>query len=91
MVLGFLKVSGESKVGMITSRRVGDAVVRNRVRRQLREILRQARPQWAAGYRIVVIARYTAAKASYHELEAEWKRLANRARFLTTPPAGQPE
>ena len=55
-----------SRYGFIVSKRVGKAVQRNRVKRLLREILRQTpvKPGWD----IVFIARPEAAKASYAEL-----------------------
>ena len=74
-----------ARVGFITSKRVGGAVTRNRVRRRLREIVRRHRPALRAGVWLVVIARHTAAKAASAELEADWLRLARRASILTAP------
>jgi ribonuclease P protein component len=70
------------RAGFITSRSVGSAVVRNRVRRRLREILRKHQREIVAGRWIVMIARASAARASYWELEGEWLRLAKRASIL---------
>jgi ribonuclease P protein component len=74
--------SGLGRVGFITSRRLGSAVVRNRVRRRLREIVRQHQHDLRQGFWIVLIARRGAAKASYRALEDEWLRLARRASIL---------
>ena len=74
-----------ARIGFITSKRVGGAVERNRVRRRLREIVRQHRPALRAGCWLVVIARHTAAKAASAELAADWLRLARRASILTAP------
>jgi ribonuclease P protein component len=74
--------SGLCRVGFITSRRLGSAVVRNRVRRRLREIVRQHQHDLRQGFWIVLIARRDAAKASYRALEDEWLRLARRASIL---------
>lgn len=68
--------------GFVTSRRLGSAVVRNRVRRRLREIVRQHQGELRQGFWVVVIARSEAANASYHELEHEWLLLAKRASIL---------
>lgn len=78
-----------ARVGFVTSKRVGGAVVRNRVRRRLREIVRQHRPQLRAGCWVVTIARHTAARAAFDELAADWLRLARRAGILlpSLPPA----
>jgi ribonuclease P protein component len=73
---------GPSRVGFITSRHLGSAVVRNRVRRRLREIVRKHQHNLRGGLWIVVIARTDATKASYRALEDEWLRLAKRASIL---------
>lgn len=71
-----------TRVGFITSRRVGGAVVRNRVRRRLRELVRLTRPDFPQGMWIVVIARQHAANASFEALRDEWNRLAQRAGLI---------
>ncbi len=70
------------RAGFITSKRIGGAVVRNRVRRRLREIVRLHQQRLAAGVTVVTIARPAAGRASYAQLELEWLRLANRASIL---------
>jgi ribonuclease P protein component len=84
IVLATLEVqnSGASRAGFITSGRIGGAVVRNRVRRRLREIVRKHQHDLRDGFWIVVIARPDATKASYSALEDEWLRLAKRAFIL---------
>lgn len=84
LVLNVLSVedSGSMRAGLVTSRRVGGAVVRNRVRRRLREIVRHYQHQVREGIWIVLIARPDAASASYRALEDEWLRLAKRASIL---------
>ena len=74
--------SGLSRVGFITSRRLGSAVVRNRVRRRLREIVRRHQHDLRQDFWIVLVARRDAVKASYRALEDEWLRLARRASIL---------
>jgi ribonuclease P protein component len=78
--------SGEERfrAGFITSRAIGRAVTRNRVRRRLREIVRKHQNQIRAATWIVTIARAGAASATYEQLEAEWLRLAGRA-FILAP------
>ena len=72
------------RAGFITSRALGRAVVRNRVRRRLREIVRKHQRDLINGIWIVTIARASAARASYQQLEVEWLRLAKRASILAT-------
>jgi len=70
------------RAGIITPRKVGRPVVRNRVRRRLREIVRRHQHEVAAGTWMVIIARPSATIASYQRLEQEWLRLAKRASIL---------
>lgn len=46
-----------NRYGFITSKAVGNAVIRNRVRRQLREAIRYFHPQLKPGYDMVIIAK----------------------------------
>lgn len=84
LMLSVLSVDGEKRfrVGLITSRRVGGAVARNRVRRRLREIVRRNQQALKGGIWFVVIARRSAAQTDSAALEAEWLRLAQRAGIL---------
>ena len=84
LVLGVLQSrDGNSlRAGFVTSKRIGGAVVRNRVRRRLREIVRKHQQDLRADLWIVIIARPKAARATYRELEDEWLRLAKRASIL---------
>ncbi len=82
MVLSVWRDAPETKVGFITSRRVGAAVQRNRVRRRLREIVRAVRPRLKSGLWVVVIARQNAVAASFDALRDEWLRLAERAAIV---------
>ncbi len=70
------------RAGIIASRKVGGAVVRNRVRRRLREILRKHQHEIRSGLWLVVILSARAGRSSYAHLEDEWLRLATRASIL---------
>jgi len=69
-----------SRYGFSVGRRVGKAVVRNRVKRLLREILRLT--PLLPGWDIIFIARPLAASADYTNLEKSVKGLLRRARVL---------
>ena len=69
-----------SRYGFSVGRRVGGAVVRNRVKRLLREILRKTSLQ--AGWDIIFIARSYTAGVNYAELETAAKDLLSRAGLL---------
>lgn len=62
------------------SKRVGNAVIRNRVRRRLREILRAFPVR--EGFDVVLTLRPEAATATFWELKAETELLLRRAKLL---------
>ena len=66
LVLGVLRVEAldEFQFGLITGGKLGNAVVRNRIRRLLREIVRAHRAEIAPGWQLVIIARWRAPKAT---------------------------
>ena len=74
--------SGPWRAGFITSRRLGGAVIRNRIRRRLREIVRRHQHELREGFWFVLVARHQAAIATYSILEHELLRLARRASIL---------
>lgn len=82
---------GEVRVGIVVSRKVGKAVVRNRVRRRLREGVRALvrsglRPEAYFGelpsIDLLVIARPSAATAGYHDLVHSLTSAFQRAKLL---------
>ena len=84
LILGVLARKDEKafRAGFITTKRLGGAVVRNRVRRRLRDIVRKEQARLRPGVWIVLVARSAAARAGYQELKDEWLRLAERASIL---------
>lgn len=84
MLLGVLKRDDEpgQRIGIVTSRRIGNAVVRNRVRRRLREIVRAARPRMITGLWLVIVAKVPSARAAFSALAEEWMQLARRGSIL---------
>lgn len=78
---------GASRVGFAAGRKLGGAVVRNRVRRRLREALRLVWPRVRPGFLAVVIARPAAAEMGFGELCSRVAELIQRAGLLG-PDAG---
>lgn len=68
----------ESRFGIITTKRIGNAVMRNRLRRRMREILREHAESLSQGLYVVLVVRVSAARATYHELEADFLHLLRR-------------
>ena len=69
---------GVNRLGYTVSTKLGHAVVRNRVRRRLREIYRLNREHMVPGYDVIVVARTRAAAAPYRRLEREYLSLLNK-------------
>jgi ribonuclease P protein component len=82
LVVYILNEKGSSRrLGMSVSRRVGRAVVRNKVRRRLAEAY-SGLDEVAPTGDCVIIARRPAAEASYHILEEEMRSLFDKAANL---------
>ena len=73
---------GVNRLGYTVSTKLGHAVVRNRVRRRLREIYRLNSPSMKQGWDIVVVARSRAVTAEYAELERAYLSLAAKLGLL---------
>ena len=74
---------GYTRIGLTATKKVGHAVQRNRLRRQLREIYRLHETSFARGYDLVVVARPRAIGADYAALEHAYLSLAARLGLLT--------
>ena len=73
---------GESaglRLGVVSSRKIGGAVVRNRARRRLREMFRRERPSLRGTVDLVIVARASIEAASWEELVADFRKIAVRA------------
>ena len=74
--------AGTLKVGFSVGKKLGCAVVRNRVRRRLREVYRLHEEQFAPGWDIVVVARSRCVKADFGKLTDAYLSLAEKAGIL---------
>ncbi len=71
------------KFGFILTRKVGNAVVRNRIRRRLRSVLSEIGERLQTPGYVVTVARHRAPQATFEELRGDWKKLARRAGILS--------
>ena len=69
---------GENRLGITVSTKLGGAVVRNLLRRRIKEAYRINEHRLKSGYDIVVVARVRARGAHFRVLEADLLRLLNR-------------
>ena len=69
-----------NRYGFVTSKRLGNAVERNRIKRRLREIVRSAPTK--DGWDLVFIARHGSRTASYQQLLSSVMKLLHRARLV---------
>ena len=67
--------SGNNRLGITVGSKLGCAVVRNRVRRRLREAYRLHETGLASGFDVVLVARSRAVGAAYWDLEREMLRM----------------
>ena len=70
------------KIGLAVGKKLGCAVVRNKVKRMMREVFRMHRAELKKGYHIVWVARRKLTKADYKTFERVFLRLAKRASLL---------
>lgn len=87
LVLGYLAdpdLDEPIKIGLITTRKMGGAVVRNRFRRKMRGIVHRTGERIAPGHWLVVIARNYAGEATSEQLEKEWKWMLHRTGLIAS-------
>jgi ribonuclease P protein component len=74
--------SGTSRLGVITSSRIGGAVVRNRARRLMREAFRLHQHDLAGAVDLVLVARPSIVGKSMAEVEKDYLTTLRKARLL---------
>ncbi len=67
------------KVGFAVTKKIGHAVVRNKIRRRLREIVKNHLPNFKQNYNIIVVAKEGITGFEFSYLEAEFVSLAKKA------------
>jgi ribonuclease P protein component len=75
-----LAASRASRFGISVKKALGGAVVRNRIKRRIREIVRRNRTEIPTGWDIVIHPRSSVAQAAFALLEAELVRLLRSIR-----------
>lgn len=74
--------TGENRIGVTVSKKLGKAHIRNRVRRRIREAYRLNEDKFSPGWDIVLVARTRAIGCGFSELTGALLSLAGKAGLL---------
>jgi len=74
--------SSYRKVGYSVSKKIGKAVVRNKIKRVFRETYRHNKDKLVTGIDIVLIARKPIVDANYQQIEKSLNRLFKKAKII---------
>ena len=77
--------TGTNRVGITVSKKLGKAVVRNRVRRRIREVYRLNEERFLPGWDIVIVARSRAVDVSFQKLTQSLLSLSEQAGIINEP------
>ncbi|HTX21299.1 MAG TPA: ribonuclease P protein component [Candidatus Aquilonibacter sp.] len=72
----------QPKLGVVTSKKIGGAIVRSRARRLLRESFRQHQHEFAQPVELVLVARNSIAGKEFADVEKDFLAALNRANLL---------
>ena len=84
--LGIKNAASVTRFGISVKKALGGAVVRNRIRRRIREILRRSKTEIPAGWDMVIHPKRSVAEAPFAPLQAELLRLLKNVPVPKRPP-----
>ena len=70
-----------NRYGIVTSKKVGNAVKRNRAKRQVRAVIRNHFGFLSSGYDMVIVSRYNISEADFNQIETDFLSVIRRARL----------
>ncbi|WP_299089843.1 ribonuclease P protein component [uncultured Metabacillus sp.] len=71
----------EFRIGLSVSKKIGNAVTRNRIKRLIRQVFLEDKHKIANGKEYIVIARKPAADMGYHEVKSSLNHLFRKAKI----------
>lgn len=80
-IIAFFKENNLSynKFGIITSKKIGNAVTRNKAKRKIRAIIKNGMDNFKGGNDIVIVARMSIKEADYISIERDFNRILKKA------------
>jgi ribonuclease P protein component len=75
---GFLPTQLPTRLGITVTRKIGNAVARNRIKRLVREVFRLNRTRLPEGLDLVWVAKQQAAQACFADVLEDFEALARR-------------
>ena len=77
---------GQTRLGVTVSTKLGKAVVRNRARRQMRELWRLHKDEMVSGHDMIIVVRSRATRTPYCLLEKQYLDALEKLSLLETKP-----
>ncbi|WP_175637931.1 ribonuclease P protein component [Metabacillus schmidteae] len=71
----------EFRIGLSVSKKIGNAVTRNKVKRLIRQVFLEEKHRIATGKEFIIIARKPAAEMNYHEVKGSLNHLFRKAKI----------
>ncbi|PKM78758.1 MAG: ribonuclease P protein component [Firmicutes bacterium HGW-Firmicutes-15] len=80
-IIVFIKENNlmNNRFGIVTSKKIGNAVIRNRAKRQIREVIRKNLQLIRPGYNMVIIARFNIKEVIFDLIEKDYLRIMKKA------------
>jgi ribonuclease P protein component len=75
-----------TRLGITVTRKIGNAVTRNRIKRLVREVFRQNRQRLPNGLDLVFVAKQQAGEADYAQVVADFEALIRRGELAAAEP-----
>jgi ribonuclease P protein component len=75
-----------TRLGITVTRKIGNAVARNRIKRLVREVFRQNRQRLPSGLDLVFVAKQQAGEADFVEVVADFEALIRRGELSAVEP-----